>query len=64
MSGSWVWEGQHEGVYQLLERDSRQMAEALREWLPSVIQAVKPWVSSQDVPRDSRWAGKRLPAGA
>jgi len=31
------------------------MAEALKEWLPNVIQAVDPWVSSSDIDAGMRW---------
>jgi hypothetical protein len=31
------------------------MAEALKEWLPTVIQAVEPWVSSSDIDAGMRW---------
>ena len=34
---------------------SHKVATALREWLPSVIQAVEPFVSSEDIDRGSRW---------
>lgn len=37
---------------------SQKVAEALREWIPSVIQAVNPWVSSQDIKAGSRWSDK------
>jgi hypothetical protein len=34
---------------------SRLMAEELRSWLPTILQAVTPWVSSQDIRTGSRW---------
>ena len=35
---------------------SRAAAEALREWLPMVINAIEPWLSSADIDKGSRWA--------
>jgi hypothetical protein len=34
---------------------SKAMAEALRRWLPCVIQASKPWISSHDIGAGARW---------
>lgn len=35
---------------------SKAVAEALHSWLPCVIQALKPWVSSHDIERGVRWS--------
>jgi hypothetical protein len=34
---------------------SHKLAEALREWLPNVIQAVDPWLSASDTEKGDRW---------
>lgn len=37
------------------ESRSKEMAEALRDWLPDVIQACDPWASSKDISPGMRW---------
>ena len=35
---------------------SKHIAESLRNWIPKVLQAVKPWMSDQDISMGARWS--------
>ena len=35
---------------------SRRAAEILRDWLPNVLQAIEPWMSTDDIEKGTRWS--------
>lgn len=37
---------------------SEEIASVLREWLPTVLPGVEPWVSSEDIRKGKRWTGE------
>lgn len=37
---------------------SKQLSQALREWLPQVIQNLEPWMSDSDLDKGSRWVSE------
>jgi hypothetical protein len=39
-------------------RKSHAAAEALRDWLPQIVNAFKPWLSSHDIDKGTRWSSE------
>ena len=37
---------------------SKYVAEALRSWIPKVLQAIKPWMSEEDISTGTRWSAE------
>jgi hypothetical protein len=37
---------------------SRRIAEILHDWLPDTIQALRPWISTDDIDKGTRWSAE------
>ena len=37
-------------------KPSHELALYLRGWLPEVLPGIRPWVSSEDIPKGQRWS--------
>lgn len=41
---------------------SRSIAQALRDWLPSVVQHIEPWMSDEEIKSGTRWTDEVMKA--